>query len=342
MNSIKNYKIIWFLWMTVLLTLPTICLAESNLSVTNVLQDSIIKNNHVNSFNDGSVFKKNQWSKKNKIALVTTANVMGYGATLLGLYDAWYKNYTQNKFHIFNDSKDWLQMDKMGHAYSAYTESKASMQLWQWTGMPYQQSVWIGGLSGAAYQTVIEILDGYSSEWGWSWADFTANVFGSGLLISQELLWKEQRIDLKFSFHKNNYSTDAILQERANNFFGTNFLELMLKDYNAQTYWLSVNLKSFFSKSNLPNWLNVAMGYSAEGMFSSNINHWFDNNGNHIKKYDVERYRQWYLSPDINFTKIKTKSKFLKTTFFVLNCFKFPAPTLGYSKKGVEIKWLYF
>ena len=139
--------------------------------------------------------------RKKRIKLVTAANVIGYGGAMVGLYSAWYKDYPQGKFHFFNDNKEWLQMDKIGHALSAYAESKASTEVWRWTGISRNKRILLGGLSGATYQTIIEILDGYSTEWGWSWGDFTANALGSGLLISQELLWDEQRVDLKFSFH---------------------------------------------------------------------------------------------------------------------------------------------
>ncbi len=279
--------------------------------------------------------------RKKRIRAVTIGNIAGYGGAMIGLYSAWYKNYPQTRFHFFNDNAEWMQVDKVGHAYSAYIESKASMEMWRWAGLNRKQRIWIGGLSGAAYQTVIEVLDGFSDGWGWSWGDFTANVVGSAMLVTQELLWDEQRIDFKFSFHKNSYS-DPVLQARADTLFGSGLLGRMLKDYNAQTYWLSVNLKSFFPKSNLPSWLNIALGYGADGMFGADDNIWKDKNGNVIDRSDVQRYRQWYLSPDINFTKIKTKSKFLKTLFFVLNSFKFPMPSLGFSKKGVEWNWLHF
>ena len=53
-------------------------------------------------------------------------------------------------------------------------------------------------------------------------------------------------------------------------------VERMLKDYNGQTYWLSANLKSFFQGSNIPAWLNVAVGYGADGMFGGFENKWID------------------------------------------------------------------
>lgn len=278
---------------------------------------------------------------KKRKKLVTIGNIVGYGGTMVGLYQAWYRDYPQSKFHFFNDNKEWLQIDKVGHAYSAYIESKASMEMWRWAGLTNKQRIWVGGLSGAAYQTVIEVLDAFSADWGWSWGDFAANILGSGMLITQELAWNEQKVDMKFSFHRKSYP-DAQLSQRANDYYGKTTLQRMLKDYNGQTYWLSANIKSFFKKSNIPGWLNISVGYGAEGMFGATENKWKDINGLEITRYDVDRYRQWYLAPDINLTKIKTKSKTLKIVFFVLNSFKFPTPSLGISKNGLEWNWIHF
>jgi hypothetical protein len=215
------------------------------------------------------------------------------------------------------------------------------MEVWRWAGLPRKQRIWIGGLSGAVYQTVIETLDGFSADWGWSWGDFTANCLGSGLLIGQEFLWDEQRIDLKFSFHQVNY-TEPVLRARADSLYGKSILSRMLKDYNGQTYWLSANLKSFFPKSNLPAWLNIAVGYGADGMYGADDNIWKEANGTLVNRTDITRYRQWYIAPDINLTKIKTNNKFLKTALFFFNSFKFPLPSIGFSKKGVEWNWVHF
>jgi hypothetical protein len=205
-----------------------------------------------------------------------------------------------------------------------------------------KQAALIGGLSGTAYLTVIELLDAHSSKWGWSWADMGANALGSGIFLSQQLAWNEQRMQLKFSFHHKNYG-GAELEQRADDLFGKSWYERMLKDYNAQTYWLSANLKSFWKQSNLPAWLNLSVGYGADGMFGGFENQWIDKLGNPISRYDIPRRRQIYLAPDIDFTRIKTNKRFWRTAFGLLNAFKFPAPTLQYSGGG---KWkayfLYF
>jgi uncharacterized protein YfiM (DUF2279 family) len=280
---------------------------------------------------------------KKRIRIMAAANIVGYGATMVGLYSAWYKNYPQTNFHFFDDNNEWKQVDKVGHAYSAYVASNGSMELWRWTGISRKKRIWLGGLSGIAYQTIIETLDGFSAEWGWSWGDFGANVFGSGLVIGQEFLWDQQRIHFKFSFHNQNYGSED-LNKRADQLYGNTFTQRFIKDYNGQTYWLSANLKSFLPQSNLPKWLNVAVGYGAEGMFGGVENLGKDDHGNvTFDRRDIRRYRQFYISPDIDLTKIKTKRTLVRLALVALNSFKFPAPSLEYNTKGnFEFHFIHF
>ncbi|MGE5106011.1 MAG: hypothetical protein ACM3H8_00575, partial [Sphingobacteriales bacterium] len=119
--------------------------------------------------------------------------------------------------------------------------------------------------------------------------------------------------------------------------------ERMLKGYNGQAYWLSANLKCFFPQSNLPAWLNLSVGYGAEGMFGGFDNIATDKNGTiTFDRRDIKRYRQWYLAPDVDFTKIKTNKKWLRTAFHFLNVFKFPAPALELSNGKLKVYALYF
>jgi hypothetical protein len=274
----------------------------------------------------GKKFRDRQW-------LVGGLTAAAYGSSLIILNDTWFKGYAHTRFHVFDDAREWLQIDKAGHMWTAYSAGRASTALWQWAGLSHKKAVWIGGLSGFVYQTGIEFMDAHSAKWGWSWADIVANFAGSSLFMGQEFLWKEQRIQYKFSFHRNNYG-DPMLEQRANELFGESLPERMLKDYNAQTYWLSFNMRSFLKHSNWPAWLNVAVGYGADGMYGGFENKWNDNLGNEITRYDIPRKRQFYVAPDIDFTKIKTNSKFVRSAFFVLNAFKCPAPALMIDGKG--------
>ncbi|RYY59512.1 MAG: DUF2279 domain-containing protein [Chitinophagaceae bacterium] len=275
--------------------------------------------------------------------LVGASTASLYGGTLLVLQQTWYSKEDRSSFHTFNDSREWLQVDKFGHAWTAFNAGKVNAAMWQWAGFPRRKAVVIGGLSSLAFLTGVEVLDGFSSKWGWSWSDIGANVLGTGLLVGQELAWGEQRIQYKFSFHRNSYS-DPVLNARANDLYGAGAMERMLKDYNAQTYWFSLNIKSFFPDSPLPAWLNLAAGYGAAGMYGGFENKWTDpETAISYDRSDLARSRQFYISPDIDFTKIPTKSRFLKTAFSVLNSFKCPAPALMLSSRGkLKGYFLYF
>ncbi len=279
---------------------------------------------------------------KKRVNAIALANIAGYSAAMVGFYAAWYKDYPQSNFHSFNDIAEWKGIDKIGHTFGAYATGKSSMELWRWTGINRKKRIWLGGLSGAVYQTVIETLDGFSSEWGWSWGDFGANLAGSGLFISQELAWDEQRIQMKWSMHRKHYS-DPTLNQRSDEIFGKSTPERLLKDYNGQTYWLSVGLKTIFPHSNIPNWLQVSVGTGAEGMFGARNNTGTDKFGNvTFNRQDIKRVRQWYLAPDIDLTKIKTNKKGIKFALNILNLVKFPTPSLEYSNGKMKFNWLHF
>jgi hypothetical protein len=268
-----------------------------------------------------------------RLLLITGVNVAGYGGSLVILNRTWYKNFPKSSFHTFNDSKEWLQMDKIGHAWAAYNTGRITTAMWKYAGLTEKKAVIISGLTSTAYLTVIELMDAHSQKWGWSWSDMSANVFGSGLFMSQQLGWHEQRIQMKFSFHRH-YYPDNMTKERSDELFGDSWAERMLKDYNAQTHWLSFNIRSFFKESKWPEWLNVAVGYGADGLLGGYENTWNDETGNPVTRNDISRKRQFYLSPDIDFTKIKTSKKIGKVIFGLLNILKMPAPALMIDSKG--------
>ena len=61
-----------------------------------------------------------------------------------------------------------------------------------------------------------------------------------------------------------------------------------------------------------------------------------------VDRTDIKRYRQWYLAPDINFSKIKTNKKAVKVLLDVLDAFKFPAPSLELSNGKFKVNAIHF
>lgn len=270
-------------------------------------------------------------NKKRRNSVFVTEAVLASGA-LIGLNQLWYADYPKSDFHFINDNAEWMQMDKVGHLYSSYHIGRFGAEALNWSGASKKNQLIYGASIGFVFFTAVEVMDGFSAEWGASMGDVVANASGTALYVSQELIWNEQRIVPKFSFHATEYA------KYRSDLLGSSTQEQILKDYNGQTYWFSANLYSFAKKSKIPKWLNLALGYGAEGMIGEN-----DEKNSVIFPIKPEKYRQFYISLDLDLTKINTKSHFLKTIFSVLNTVKIPAPTLEYSpQKGFKFHPLYF
>lgn len=253
------------------------------------------------------------------------------GVTLLALNKLWYADYERSNFHTFNDNSEWLQMDKIGHVFSSYQLGRIGANVLDWSGASKKEQLLYGSTLGFTFLTAVEVFDGFSEEWGFSWGDMIANGIGTGFYIGQELLWSEQRMSLKYSFHQTKYA--ALNPDQ----LGNGLLQELLKDYNGQTYWLSFNLHSFLKNGHMPKWLNVAFGYGVDGMV-------FANNRS-VQNVDLNknRVRQFYLSLDVDLSRIETKSPVLRSIFDVLNVIKVPFPTVEFTdRNGIKFHGIYF
>jgi uncharacterized protein YfiM (DUF2279 family) len=258
------------------------------------------------------------------------ATAIGVTATVaLGsfyfLNELWYEDYPRSSMHSFDDSQEWLQMDKAGHFFSTYTLSDQYYQVLRRSHFQHREAAWIAGSASLFYLSGVELLDGFSAQWGWSWSDMLANTCGSSLFLLQQLKWNEQRIRLKFSYRNSAYAMFNSEQ------LGRNFQQRLFKDYNAQTYWMSCNVSSFLaSDAAFPRWLNVAIGYGATKMTTARINYSDVNNFN--------RTREFYLSFDADLERLRWKKKWLKRTMQILSFIKIPGPTFEIRSDG-KMKW---
>ena len=277
---------------------------------------------------DNSGFQTDTLNRK-RLALFTVAGASAYAGSVAGLYGFWYKNYPQSSFHFFNDNHEWLQMDKCAHVTASYYIGRIGYSGLRWSGVSEKKAIWYGGMTGFVYLAAIETMDGFSKEWGASAGDLIANTLGTALFIGQQLAWHEQKFVMKYSFHTSpyaQYNPDKL---------GSTTLQRMVKDYNGQTYWISANISSLgLQKTRFPKWLNVAGGYGADGMTGGF--------GDPADFPFSERYRQFYLSADIDLSRIPVKSKTLKLILNTIGFIKIPMPTIEFNKNGVKFHALYF
>ncbi|MBP6687700.1 MAG: DUF2279 domain-containing protein [Lacibacter sp.] len=245
--------------------------------------------------------------------------------TSVGLYFLWYKKFPKTKFHLLNDNKEWFQMDKLGHATTAYNVSVMQHDLLRWSGVNQNKAIVGGALTSLAFLSIVEVMDGFSRDWGFSGGDMLANITGAGLFAAQQYGWKQQRIGLKFSASFSPYA------QYNPKLLGNKWAERLMKDYNGQTYWMSVNLRSFMkTESNFPAWFNVAAGIGADGMVGAMKNP-AEINGKEIPSF--KRTRQFYLAPDADLHRIRS-AQGLNAPLFLLQYFKTPAPAIEWKTDG--------
>jgi hypothetical protein len=267
---------------------------------------------------------------KPRLIVVSSAIGVGWTTSMIGLHYVWYNEYPKSKFHLFDDSKEWMQMDKMGHFFTAYQISDKIAGTFRWSGLDRNVSSFIGAGVGFGYQLTLEFLDATNSQWGFSWSDVGANAAGTALFLGQELAFQEQIFKPKFSFSPSKYA------KYRPNTLGANIAEQLLKDYNGQTYWISFSPFAFSRDESLPKWLCFSIGYSVDAKI-----HGYDNTyavGNEI----FQARRQWVFSLDIDVSKFHFKRKWPKVLLSPFNMIKIPFPAIIFTKDDVQGSWLYF
>jgi len=282
-----------------------------------------------------SFFDNAKSLNKKRTLLISATNIGLWSGSIGGLYYVWYKDFPKSKFHTFNDSKEWQQMDKIGHSITSYQLSRTTGDLFKWGGVNPKTAIVIGSIYSFSYLLSFEFLDAYNKKWGFSWSDIGANTTGVLLYGMQDYFWNKQFIKPKFSFHKSG------LAHYRPEILGSSNVESLLKDYNGQTYWLTFNPISMIkSDSKFPKWLNLSLGYSINNQLIGDGETFVSTQNN--QQLSFTPYRQYYLSLDIDWEEVPVKSKALKLLFRGLNLVKIPFPTIEFSRAGIKGYGLYF
>lgn len=289
----------------------------------------------INTCYTQKLFERDTTTNRKRIAIVSSSiGAVGTGS-ITGLATVWYvNNWNPAGFSFFKDGKEWLQMDKFGHFLTASHIANGINKSYYWSGLPERKSKVLGSVISFGYLSMIEVFDGFSKDYGFSWTDIGANALGVGWFLGQEQLWEEQRILLKFSSSLTPYA-----QFRPSH-LGTTIPERLLKDYNGQTYWFSFSPHYLFKKIGIPKWFALSIGYSVDQKL-----HGVDNYYEVIKEdktYIFSAQRQYLLSFDIDLTQLPLKRKWLKTLAYTLNHVKIPLPTLILSTQNTPSYSLFY
>lgn len=236
---------------------------------------------------------------------------------------SWYGGQLETPFHFFDDLAEWCQVDKWGHFFAAFQLAALVARLLGWTGM--DKSMAASRAAGVSFLMMagVEVGDGFSTGYGASVYDLLAN--GAGVLawfLQSKFLGRVRWLP-KFSFH----FTQWAMQRPS--LLGDHWLSQIIKDYNGQTYWVTVPvLKGRLS------WLCLSVGYGAEGMIHGRLEENLASG--------LTTHRRILLSLDV-----APNGPFFDTgpgrwIMPLLHGCKLPAPTLEISENGIRFHWIYF
>ncbi len=245
-------------------------------------------------------------------------------SSLFLLNRVWYAPFNNHSFHLFNDGSNWMQMDKAGHAFTAYELTLHTNRIHTWASGKKQN--WVGSVYALGYLTTLELMDGFSEGWGFSIYDCLSNGLGTGFYLGQDWLWNEQRLLPKFSFSPSPY---ASLRPEV---LGSSPIQQILKDYNGQTYWLSCPIGEFIPCPRKLDFLCVSLGYSCDAKLVGDVDTW--------QQYTAQR--QYTFSLDIDLRKVARNKPKLNRVLSQFNCIKLPFPTVVFSKERTAFHWIYF
>ncbi len=123
----------------------------------------------------------NEWPRKKKVVALNVASV---STTVLVGASSW--DYYSSAFDLqdegwFDPDTKYGGADKLGHAYGAYALTSFYNKIYRRFGYSNEQAILGGALTSWSLMTLIELGDGFSKNYGFSWEDEVMNTLGVGM-----------------------------------------------------------------------------------------------------------------------------------------------------------------
>ena len=253
------------------------------------------------------------------VRLAVVGGVLGGTVVAIQLYqaNAWWKDH-RTSFHVREDLVYAGNVDKLGHLYAGTALTFGFGKSLKWAGFSEPSSIFWGAVGSTAFQTYIEIEDGYSEYWGFDRVDFAADLFGAWYPYLQYHVPVLKNIQFRFSYLPKDAGSASAIPGQTKTIFD---------DYEGQTLWLTVTPKGLLPESWKewwPGFLALSLGVSVR------------------ENATPDRHLVWYLAPDLDMRQILPQNtEFLKGLAELLNHFHFPLPAVRFSP-GVVWYGIYF
>jgi hypothetical protein len=280
-----------------------------NESGTRIQTKPMLTNNKIKLAEDKKKYKVSPL----KMTILAVAGAGVFTSMHIYYSNTWWKD-KRDYFKFAQDGYYARNMDKASHVYTANVFTEITAIAYEWAGISPSKALLYGAITSMAYETYIEINDGFAPNWGFDWGDMGANIFGAVYPFIQREVKPLQNVNFKWSFNPKWISKKASATDD------------LLDDYTNMTFWMSVNPELVLPKSVTngkfyPNFLAVALGMSVKG-------------ASHVSG-STTAYAEWYLALDYDLRKLPGKSDFMKKLKKILNFYHFPSPAVRISPSGI-------
>ena len=184
---------------------------------------------------DGSIPKQTTELRPIPASIVGGIYLSVYAGLYIHQRNTWWSGERQ-KFHFVEDWVYALQVDKVGHSYGTYVCSWIFTEGLLVSGVSRDLSPILGSAMGLAYETYVEIEDGFGGNWGFSPSDFYFDAVGAIFQAAQWYVPELQNVNFKWQYAPAEWLGKPVIN-RDHNF---------MDDYNASTFWLSFNVRKMF------------------------------------------------------------------------------------------------
>jgi hypothetical protein len=277
------------------------------------ITDFQLKRSFSDSTKLNSKITKEEKTKIHPVRMTMLA-VAGAGVfTAMHIYykNTWWKE--QRRFFKFAEDGYYARnMDKFSHIYTANFFTVATAEAYEWTGIKPKNALLYGAITAMAYETYIEINDGFAPNWGFDWIDMGSNIFGATYPFLQNLVPPLKNINFKWSF-KPSWIKGKVTNKND-----------LLDDYTNMTFWVSISPEGLLPNSiakYYPGFLAIAVGMSIKG-------------ASHVTG-STKAFPEWFLSLDYDLNKLPGNTPFLIKLKKILNFYHFPAPAVRVSPSGI-------
>ena len=216
----------------------------------------------------------------------------------------------KSSFRIDDNFDESLSANYGGHFAGGYVLSSVSSDMLLTSGFSLRMATICGTLMGFAYQFYVEALDGYGKDYGFSPYEFYAQTLGCIYYYASCSSAFLQNFVPKADYYPAPWFGDKQKY----------LAKTPIDDYSAWTFWMSANVHNLLPEpagKHYPEWLNLAVGYSARNLGYP------------------DRYRVLVVGLDFNLAKILPEGgdvwNWWRQSFQFV---KIPGPALEFHERG--------